>query len=212
MKLNLLRHNLPGFYVYIDGPDGTGKSSLVKNLDKLLTNSGLTVAATAEPMNMMYGSLIRNRFNATEDSLGYRYELAYAFCADRQYHQSTVILPALIDGEVVIQDRGSISTLVYQIDLFDGHPEVLFQNVVRPDLAILLVCNEDDFRKRRDGGKNIYERMSFPDVSARFHQEFVDNFGEDFYMYDTSVYTSPNQLALIVAGVIETRRRGINNG
>ena len=211
MPLKLVRHKYPGYYVLIEGADGTGKSELAKRLEVLLGNyySPLdrTVLRTAEPMQVRYGNVIRERFNEIEqETSANRYELAYAFGADRQYHQEVHIRPWLEAGMVIIQDRGSISTMVYQDDLFGGHPEILCYEIIKPDLLILLECSETDFMKRRDGGKNLYERMPYATIKNKFVARTFETFDPgEVLVYNTSIHTDPTLLVQSVADTIQSR-------
>lgn len=171
MPNNLLKHEYPGFYVLIEGTDGSGKSELARELTSQLDIAGMKVTSTAEPMNIMYGRMIRNRFASAGDDD--RYEMGFAFAADRQYHQNHVVIPALKEGRVVVQDRGAISTLVYQGPTFGSDVHVLNTNVLAPNLVVLLEADEESFRERRKGGSDMYERMPYLSVQQQYYLHVV---------------------------------------
>ena len=167
MPTNLIKHEYEGFYVLIEGTDGSGKSELARELTSQLDMAGMKVTSTAEPMNTMYGKLVRSRFaDAGDDD---RYEMGFAFAADRQYHQNHVVIPALKEGRVVVQDRGAISTLVYQGPTFINNVHVLNTNVLAPNLVVLLEADEASFRERRKNGSDMYERMPYLEVQQQFY-------------------------------------------
>ena len=52
-------HNHPGLFVAIEGPDGSGKTTLVQELAALLSDLGLEVEATQEPTDGPAGRALR---------------------------------------------------------------------------------------------------------------------------------------------------------
>ena len=173
----LIEHDYPGFYVLIEGSDGSGKSVLSRALVNALAIANLSSLQTAEPMYSMYGELIRERFKSAKEADAF--ELGFAFAADRQYHQNHVVVPALKVGTTVVQDRGAISTLVYQGPVFGDDVHILNKNVIKPDLIVLLACDEEAFRQRRGNGSNLYERMGFEGVKVEYYKHANNLFGLD---------------------------------
>ena len=95
-------------FIVLEGPDGAGKSTLAKRLEATLPNVlGCEVLLTAEP----YLPLTRKWLS---DKAVTARQLAVAFAHDRNVHLHTVVEPALRDNSVVICDRYTLSTLVYQ--------------------------------------------------------------------------------------------------
>lgn len=103
---------MAGYFLTLEGPDGSGKSTLAEGLQRLIEQSGRTVTLTREPGATHVGRKLRDILLKTSD-LTREAEL-FLFLADRAEHVQRVINPALERGDVVISDRFSDSTVVYQ--------------------------------------------------------------------------------------------------
>ena len=104
-----------GVFITLEGPDGSGKSSLMPHLATVLRARGCEVVATREPGSTPLGEQIRRLVLDTEpwiDRTGRADALLFA--ASRAQHVDEVILPALERGAVVLCDRYADSSLAYQ--------------------------------------------------------------------------------------------------
>jgi len=99
-------------FITLEGPEGSGKSTLIEGLGQALRESGISVLTTREPGAGDVGAAIR-KILLEGDALSSRAEL-FLFLADRAQHVEFIIRPALAAGSVVICDRYSDSTVVYQ--------------------------------------------------------------------------------------------------
>jgi len=122
-------------FIVIDGPDGTGKTTVVKALAQRLARlPGVTVRETREP----YTPWLREWLS---DPAVQARELLVGFAHDRNLHLREVVEPALARGEVVLCDRYTYSTIAYQAL---HNPEALVRGLVegvrKPDLAVVLTC------------------------------------------------------------------------
>ena len=104
-----------GFFLTIEGCEGTGKSTLGEKLYSYLTNvEDLEVVKTFEPGGTAFGKRIRQiLLNENDVEISSRSELLL-FLADRAHHVETIIKPALADGKIVICDRFTDSSIAYQ--------------------------------------------------------------------------------------------------
>lgn len=132
-------------FITLEGPDGSGKSSLLPRLAAALRAGGCEVLTTREPGSTPLGEQIRRLVLDTEPRID-RTGLADAllFAASRAQHVAEVIRPALARGTVVVCDRYSDSSLAYQ-GQGSGVPMDDLRAVQRfatgglvPDLTILL--------------------------------------------------------------------------
>ena len=98
-------------FISLEGIEGSGKTSLIKSLEKYFSSSGKEVLVTREPGGCELGLEIRKIILHSEIS-----SLAelLLFAADRAEHVETVIQPALDAGKIVLCDRYVHSTLAYQ--------------------------------------------------------------------------------------------------
>jgi len=100
-----------GSFITLEGIEGSGKTSLIKSLDKHYQEKGQKVLLTREPGGCELGLQVREiLLHAKISSLA---ELLL-FAADRAEHVETVIKPALNAGKTVLCDRYIHSTIAYQ--------------------------------------------------------------------------------------------------
>lgn len=99
-------------FITFEGPEGAGKSSAVKLIAEKLTAAGRDVLATREPGDGDVGKRIRDIL-LNGGNIEPKTELML-YLADRAEHVAKAIIPALDAGKVVLCDRFTDSTLVYQ--------------------------------------------------------------------------------------------------
>ncbi|KGG16809.1 MULTISPECIES: dTMP kinase [unclassified Prochlorococcus] len=152
---------MKGIFIVLEGIDGCGKSTQIKHLSKWLPNSGLMpsgskLITTREPGGTILGSSIRELLLDNSQNIAPEPTtelLLYA--ADRAQHISEVIMPAINNGDWVISDRFSSSTLAYQgfgrnlnRDLIYKLEEIATQGI-KADLTLLLDISVTESIKRR---------------------------------------------------------------
>ncbi len=104
-----------GVFITLEGPDGSGKSSLLPRLAAVLRDRGCDVVATREPGSTPLGDLMRRLVLDTEPRIDRTGRAdALLFAASRAQHVAEVIRPALERGAVVLCDRYADSSLAYQ--------------------------------------------------------------------------------------------------
>ena len=101
-----------GLLISIEGIDGSGKSSLVKNIQERFERNYL-VLTTKEPGGSDLGKLLRAVLLEKSISMCAKAQFLL-FAADRAQHFHEIIIPALKKGALVISDRMADSSLVYQ--------------------------------------------------------------------------------------------------
>jgi dTMP kinase len=134
-----------GVFVTLEGPDGSGKSSLLRGLSAWLEAAGCDVVATREPGSTPLGEQVRRLVLDTEPKIDRTGRAdALLFAASRAQHVDEVIRPALRRGAVVVCDRYADSSMAYQ-GAGSGVPMDELAAVQRfatgglvPDLTILL--------------------------------------------------------------------------
>ena len=98
----------------MEGPDGSGKTTQIALLGALLAQKGLEVVQTREPGGTPLADRIRELIlDPAHEEMTSRTE-ALLYMAARAQHTAKLIRPALERGAVVISDRYTDSTLVYQ--------------------------------------------------------------------------------------------------
>jgi dTMP kinase len=103
-----------GLFITFEGMDGSGKTTQMHRLAARLRGLGRTVLETAEPGGTPIGMKIRRiLLDAANQELSPVTEVLLYF-ASRSQNVDEWIAPALDRGEVVLADRFTDSSLVYQ--------------------------------------------------------------------------------------------------
>jgi dTMP kinase len=103
-----------GLFITFEGPEGSGKTTQMRLLGRLLQKNRIPFLATREPGGSRLSTHLRRWIlNRLEYRLAPETELML-FLADRAQHVKEVILPAIQKGKVVLCDRYIDSTLAYQ--------------------------------------------------------------------------------------------------
>lgn len=103
-----------GVFVTFEGPEGSGKSTQLRMLAAHLKSIGRDALETAEPGGTPIGMQIRRvLLDAANAELRPTTELLLMFAA-RAQNVEQWILPALSRGQIVLCDRFTDSSLVYQ--------------------------------------------------------------------------------------------------
>lgn len=163
-----------------EGPEGSGKSTLIRLLTEHFELLGVPVMATREPGAGEVGQAIRQLL-LNGPSLDPKAEL-FLFLADRAEHMAKIIAPALDQGVLVFCDRHADSTVVYQgygrgleldrlrdlnLEATGGiKPDKTFLLDLKPEVGLARLTNPDrldaeplEFHRRvRDGFLNEASR------------------------------------------------------
>jgi dTMP kinase len=103
-----------GLFLTFEGVDGGGKTTQMRRLVEHLRELGHTVVESVEPGGTRIGKQVRSiLLEAVNKDLSPMAELLLFF-ASRAQAVDEVILPALAKGHIVVSDRFTDSTLVYQ--------------------------------------------------------------------------------------------------
>lgn len=137
---------MSGRFIVLEGPDGSGTTLHTAMLADRLRAKGIEVLQTCEPTSGPIGVFIREHLK--KQTLPSN-ALQLLFTADRAWHLTNEVIPALERGSTVISDRYALSTVVYAEAL--GIDPIGLQQVndrfVKPDVQLLLlppfeVCQE----------------------------------------------------------------------
>jgi len=167
-----------GLFISIDGPGGSGKSTVAALVASRLACHGLAVHQTREPSPTPLGQLIRA---STDEYAGMA--LACLVAGDRHHHLATEIRPSLAAGQIIICDRYLPASLVLQ--RMDGISwDVILQlnhGADQPDLAVIingspaviaarLAARGRHSRFERQLGSSQVESDLYTDTAARLAQ------------------------------------------
>lgn len=167
-----------GLFITFEGMDGSGKTTQRTRLAARLRALGKTVLETAEPGGTRIGTQIRRiLLDAANQELSPSAELLLYF-ASRAQNVDESIKPALSRGEIVLADRFTDSSLVYQ-----GHGRGLgAENVMaldriacrglKPDLTILIDIDAETSlaRAHARNAAEISSETRMDEQSLDFHR------------------------------------------
>ena len=165
---------MKGYFISVEGGDGSGKSTQMQKIEAYLTEMGQEVLLTREPGGTPMAEKIREMIldPANRDLTGRAEMLLYA--AARAQHVEEKILPALRAGKTVLSDRFTDSSIAYQgfgRGLGDMVAEVnrIATGGVEPDLTIFLNITPAAgmARKNRQAG-HVLDRLE--QEKAAFHE------------------------------------------
>ena len=105
---------MKGRFISFEGTEGSGKTSVIKEVQKFFENQGYTVLITREPGGIRISEKIRDIIlDVDHIEMDARTE-ALLFAASRRQHLVEKVIPALKEGKIVLCDRFVDSSLVYQ--------------------------------------------------------------------------------------------------
>ncbi len=106
---------MKGIFITIEGPDGSGKTSVIQSLlPKLEKELNQKIVATREPGGSKIAEKIRELILDPEHTEMNERTEALLYAAARRQHLVEKIIPALNEEKVVICDRFVDSSLAYQ--------------------------------------------------------------------------------------------------
>lgn len=175
-----------GIFITLEGPDGSGKSTINRSIANYLEKYNIDFITTREPGGTPIGEDIRRIIlDANNKNMCPETE-ALLYAASRGQHVHEKILPALKDGKVVLCERYLFSSLAYQgVGRSLGIKEVKMINDfainnLYPDLILFLDVEPTEVLKRKTnkGGGDRLEREG-----NSFHQKVYKGYKKLIKLY-----------------------------
>ena len=172
---------MKGFFITLEGTDGSGKSTQLKYLTRSLNELGYPVTVTREPGGCRLSEQMRDMVLSAKNSELCDTSELLLYEAARAQHVTEVIKPALEQGHIVICDRFTHSTLAYQgyargidINLISSLNEIAVQGI-KPDMTVMLLVSPEASFERK-GGVDTDDRMELAGNS--FHSAVYKGYCE----------------------------------
>ena len=185
-----------GLFITIEGPEGSGKTTVAKKVVEQLETEGYKVLYTREPGGVGIAEKIRDIIlDVNNTNLDPRSE-ALLYAASRRQHLVQRVLPALAEGKVVVCERFIDSSLAYQgYGRQIGFDEVLSINKFAigdtfPDITIYLDVNEEVGLSRIKNRK-FKDRLDVESIEFHHHvnegyAKVVETFKDRIRVVDAS--------------------------
>lgn len=170
-------------FVVFEGIDGSGKSTVIGNIEKKILALGRLAHITSEPSSFNVGREIRTILKSGDNSNASHRIMALLFAADRLNHVESEILPAVQRDEIVLCDRYKFSSMAYQSVKNEMEwVESLNKFAVNPDLTIFLSVSVDNALKRIDSRlekKEIFEKRDFLEKIDANYDFLIKKYGKE---------------------------------
>lgn len=214
-----------GKFIVIEGIDGSGKTTQVKKIEKLLTDNGLHVHVTRECTDNPIGKLLRNLYLPGKRKCDERV-INMLYAADRLDHitnEENGMMNILNEGIHVISDRYYLSSLAYDTYQYIGTDkyqpallDIVYRNKVnidllRPDVTIYIdtppnIALDRIHAAREDSAVTVYEnteKLCKIRESYRYGIDYlINNGGENIKIVDGTL--DPDVLFSHIKRIIES--------
>ena len=187
---------MSGIFITLEGPDGSGKSTIVNLLSDYFSSSNIDYIFTREPGGTKIGEDIRNIILDNENTKMSARTEALLYAASRSQHIHEKIIPALQAGKVVLCERFVLSSLVYQgIGRGLGVEDVKAINNfgtkgLKPDLTLFFFFFSIVSLNRKMLGENVdrleLEGMEFHREVYNGYLELINKYPENIVIIDAS--------------------------
>ena len=170
-----------GLLIVFEGVDGCGKTTLIEEVYNFLINLNYPIIKTKEPGGTDLGLKLKDIIFSSSKKVCTKAEYLL-FAADRAQHFEEIVIPSLLSKKIIISDRMSDSSLVYQgyvkgVDLGlincinkwvmkNIEPDITFYLRVAPKCLINRLIARDKKRSKfeSDVMKNIEKIVSWFDA------------------------------------------------
>lgn len=234
---------MKGKFVMVDGLDGSGKGTIVDGLAEWAESKALKVldmrsycrekgtfpssdeiaqcdvVISCEPTYCYVGKAIRDELVRASERTYSAWTLAHAFSLDREILYQCVIIPAMKAGKTIFQERGLVSSLVYQpvqerIQLSEllklpGNklamqhaPSLLLIAKVSPETVVKRLGQ----RAKKDN--SIFDNLSFQrKLEERYNSEWLrhlfEQHGSKIAYIDTNEPKTPEETRMEAIALVE---------
>ena len=219
---------MKGLFLIVDGIDGSGKGTAIDGIKEYYEKQGkkvfdlreywkevneipeaeklkeYDVIISSEPTHAEIGNIIRTEIVRTNHRTYSALSTAQAFALDREILHKKLIIPALKEGKIILQERGVMTSLVYQpiqserltlqeiLHLpgnkvaLENAPDLLIITKIKPEAVI----GRLNHRTKKDVA--IFENLFFQrKIAERYESEWLKKLFENHG--STVIYLDTNQ-------------------
>tara|TARA_B100001248_G_scaffold112617_1_gene84241 strand:- start:167 stop:784 length:618 start_codon:yes stop_codon:yes gene_type:complete len=186
---------MEGKFITLEGIEGSGKSTSLKDISHTLDQKSIDYIVTKEPGSGSLGKDLRSLLLNNDNKISGQVELLLMM-ADRKNHLESLVIPNLNNGNWVISDRYLDSTYAYQgggremdFALIDELSNTL--NLPAPDLTILFDLPVEIALERAKKRANL----------DRFEKEPIDFHNRIRNIYKSRAMEDPKRIKIVDSSV-----------
>lgn len=171
---------MKGMFITLEGPDGSGKTTVSKIVAEKLKEENYKVLLTREPGGIDIAEQIRHVILDTKNTAMEARTEALLYAAARRQHLVEKVKPALEEGYIVLCDRFVDSSLVYQgVGRKIGIEEVYQMNLfaiedIMPTKTIFFDLPYEVGLARINEGPRVADRLDLE--TNEFHKDVYDGY------------------------------------
>lgn len=187
---------MSGYFLALEGPDGSGKSTIGNLIKEKLIQDGFKCISTREPGGTKIGEEIRNILLSNENTEMSSRTEALLYAASRAQHVEEKIKPLKDNNNIIICDRYIFSSLAYQgfsrnlglEDVMDINQFAI--NGCYPDRILFFDINPEEALKRkfvnREGDRLEIEGEAFHKRVFEGYKEIIKKYPENVTVIDAN--------------------------
>ena len=185
-------------FITLEGPEGSGKTTAVKEAVEKLQAMGYQIVQTREPGGTPISEQIRNVIlDKANTAMDPRTE-ALLYAASRRQHLVEKVWPAVKEGKIVICDRYLDSSLAYQggarglgvdeilnVNLFateNTWPDLTLLFDIKPEIGLARIASNAD----REVNRLDLEKLDFHNKVRATFLELAKRYPDRFVIIDAS--------------------------
>lgn len=169
-----------GFFISLEGIEGSGKTTQAKLLTEYISSCGFDVLLTREPGGTTIGEKIRDLLLDNESAKMTSITELFLYLASRAQHVRETLMPALMQGKVIVCERYNDATLAYQgfgrgldLDMITNLLEIATDKL-EPNLTLVLDLDVEKGLVRASKRGNRADRLESEDLS--FHKRVREGY------------------------------------
>lgn len=170
-----------GIFITIEGTDGSGKTTQIKNIESYFMEKGYEVVVTRDPGGTSISESIRQVVLDPDNTKMARTTELLLYYAARAQLAAELIIPALEEGKIVICDRFIDSTYVYQgfgrgfaRETIDRLNDISLSGVI-PDVTLFMDLSPEVAMRRRQRASSL-DRIENEKID--FHMKVYEGYNK----------------------------------